>query len=131
MRALLFIALATLSTSAHAGIGGYSSTTCVSKSTRTVFTFNQDDAGEAVATLVMDGQPAVYNTSDKTISVDDQDAGTLVSKANNLMVQLIGRGTTRNLIVDADPRVGTTASKNAKSDRQSIPVVCKSFVQEP
>lgn len=111
--------------SAFAGTGGYSSTTCMSQSGRTVVTVNESDFGAGTLTLVMDGIPAVYK------SIDYDRAGIMASGKNGLEVYLIGEGKSRTVVVQKDPRENSAAANNAKSDKQSVSVVCKGFTQEP
>jgi hypothetical protein len=124
--------LAIVSASSFAGIGGYSSTSCISKSGRTIVTMTSDDSGfNGIVNLIQDGQIAVYKASKDGVEMMETDKGHAVLKNDKVVLSLDGINENRQLTINVDTRIGTIADVNAKRVTQKVAVSCKSFTQEP
>lgn len=122
----------TIGSSAFAGLGGYTTTSCSSASGRTVVSAYMGDE-ELNMTVIVDGKASQYDLGKKGVSFAGNDETLIVKKNNSIQVALGGKGTNRTLTIQpgADPRKGTDIDYVAKTDLQSIPVTCKSYTKEP
>ncbi len=132
MKTFTFLMTLAIGTSAFAGVGGYTTTSCSSASGRTVVSVYLGDE-DLNMTVVVDGKASQYDIGKKGVSFAGNDETIIVKKNNSIQVALGGKGANRTLTIQAgsDPRKGTDIDYVAKADLQSIPVTCKSYTKEP
>jgi hypothetical protein len=120
---------------ALAGDAGYSSETCHSASKRTVLTQLSDYSAVefkdhfTIYTLVVDGVPAVYNTSDANISVEGDDGYLTIMKDGQPAFGIQKPEGTITIL--QDPRKGTIAEMNATATPLTVNMTCKFYWPEP
>lgn len=129
-KAIVLFSLLLLGPAAQAGDAGYFSSTCTSASGRTVLTQLSDYTNEMyIYTLVIDGVPAIYNLSDKSIT-EEGDDGYLTYYKNGKKAFSIQKPE-NTITVYQDPRTGTIAENNAEATPITITVSCKDFWPNP
>jgi hypothetical protein len=132
----VLIALLTLGHTAFAGDAGYFSRTCVSGTQRTVLTMLNDYSTEGgqIYTLVVDGVPATYKFSDKSVSESGDDGILTISKNSQKVFKMNFNASTGalTLTIYQDPRVGTIAEHGMTSVTPfDVQLSCKDFWPNP
>jgi hypothetical protein len=132
---LLIVSMACLfSINAFAGDAGYFSRTCISSSQRTVFTILDDYTQNApIYTLIVDGVPAVYNLTDKSIDVIGDDGILTISKDGSNVFKMDFNAETGEMAVTVykDPRVGTIAEHGITNSPMTVQLKCTDYWPAP
>lgn len=136
MKAFTILLTLVMGSSAFAGSGGFTTTSCASESGRTVVSVYYGESLRSLSVTV-DGQVSRYVVDYNSPDSDSFDIainGTVTIKKNNsVKVSLAGAGSKRELTIQpgADPRLGTELEYIAKTGLVKIPLICKSYTKEP
>jgi hypothetical protein len=135
MKKIIFLLLSfTVSQNSFGGDAGYTSTTCVSKSQRTILTIlNNYSERTAIYTLILDGVPAVYNLEDDSVEAKGDDGVLEILKNGELAFKSKSntKAKTVSLEISKDPRIGTIAERESKTTSFKVSLKCEEFRPEP
>lgn len=119
---------------AMAGDAGYFSRTCVSSTQRTVLTLLNDYTFKApIYTLILDGVPAIFDLSDRSVSTEGDDGLLTISKDGVHIFKSEFRESSgkMNLTIFVDHREGTIAQHGASPTPISVQLKCTDFWPNP